>query len=603
MKDKLKIKTEPKAIFAEYEEGKTYKASIGQLGIYEQSKKNERFFTGDQWYGVRCGNDRPLIRYNHIKRVGEYKMSIIGAAPVAVQYTAEGIPNTDDIRKQADALTSDMIGGSAQLSGVPDSVEISAITDAMSAYFRTTSERLKFNIKNEEALRNAFISGMAIGYTYWDDTVNTGLYADSRRMTPIKGDIAFEIIDVENVIFGDPNNEDVQKQPYMLISQRLDAEEVRREAKRNGLPVEDIMPDGANYYNAGDRGESEPSYSRRVTVITKFYKEWDEKGDTYKVMAVKCTEKALVRKPWDIGLTLYPFAVFRWERRKSCAYGDSEITYMIPNQIAVNQMATAECWSALNFGAPKMIVNGDVIQDDITDTPGQVIKVYGSADEVKGAVQYVNPPAWAAQYQNAINDLSSNILSNAGATEAALGQVKPDNAQAIIQMKEAAQQPLQVYQNRFYAYIEDNARIWCDMWLNKYGNRMLHIKTKNGDEYVPFSAERYKNLPFVARVDVGASTLWSESVQISTLDRLLGAQFIDPIQYLSRLPQGIIPKLSELIEDIKQKTEAANQQQDDEAAALQQFAEQYPQEYAQYAQMSPEEQQLMLKQIMGGKQI
>ena len=48
MKDKLKIKTEPKAIFAEYEEGKTYKASIGQLGIYEQSKKNERFFTGDQ---------------------------------------------------------------------------------------------------------------------------------------------------------------------------------------------------------------------------------------------------------------------------------------------------------------------------------------------------------------------------------------------------------------------------------------------------------------------------------------------------------------------------------------------------------------------------
>ena len=132
---------------------------------------------------------------------------------------------------------------------------------------------------------------------------------------------------------------------------------------------------------------------------------------------------------------------------------------------------------------------------------------------------------------------------------------------------------------------------------------MLHIKTKNGDEYVPFNAERYKNLPFVAKVDVGASTLWSESVQISTLDGLLGAQLIDPVQYLSRLPQGIIPKLSELIEEIKQKTEAANQQQGGQNAALQQFAEQYPQEYAQYSQMPPEEQQLMLQQIMGGQQI
>ena len=496
-----------------------------------------------------------------------------------------------------------MLGGSAQLSGAPDAVEVSAITDAMSAYFRTTSERLKFNIKNEEALRNAYISGTAIGYTYWDDTINTGLYADSRKITPIKGDIAFEIIDIENVIFGDPNNENVQKQPYILISQRLDAEDVRREAKRNGLPVEDIIPDGANYYNAGDRGESEPSYSRRVTVITKFYKEWNDDNETYRVMAVKCTEKALVKKPWDIGLTLYPFAVFRWERRKSCAYGDSEITYMIPNQIAVNQMATAECWSALNFGAPKMIVNGDVISDDITDTPGQVIKVYGSSDEVAGAIQYINPPAWAAQYQNAINDLASNTLSDSGATEAALGQIKPDNAAAIIQMREASQQPMQVYQNRYYDYIEDVARIWCDMWLNKYGDRMLHIKTKNGDEYVPFSAERYKNLPFVAKVDVGASTLWSESVQISTLDGLLGAQLIDPVQYLSRLPQGIIPKLSELIEEIKQKTEAANQQQGGQNATLQQFAEQYPKEYAQFSQMSPEEQQLMLQQIMGGQQI
>ena len=40
----LKIKTEPKAVFAEYEQGNTYKSSVGDLGIFEQTKRNERFF-------------------------------------------------------------------------------------------------------------------------------------------------------------------------------------------------------------------------------------------------------------------------------------------------------------------------------------------------------------------------------------------------------------------------------------------------------------------------------------------------------------------------------------------------------------------------------
>ena len=58
MKKELKVKTDPKVIFSEYEEGNNYKASVGDIGIFEQTKKNERFFIGDQWYGARCGNDR-----------------------------------------------------------------------------------------------------------------------------------------------------------------------------------------------------------------------------------------------------------------------------------------------------------------------------------------------------------------------------------------------------------------------------------------------------------------------------------------------------------------------------------------------------------------
>ncbi len=605
MKDKLKIKVEPKAIFAEYDQGNTYKASVGALGIFEQAKRNERFFVGDQWYGAQCGNDRPLTRRNVIKRIGEYKMSIIGAAPVAVNYTAEGIPNTKEIKQQGVDMQAAMTRGEwSAPKANPNPVEISVITDALSGYQKICAERVKFNLKNEEMLRNAYISGTGISYTYWDDDIDTGLYADEGRTTKIKGDIAFEILDVENVVFGDPNNADVQSQPYILISQRLDVESVRREARRNGMAYEDIIPDGATQYNSGDRGESEPTDSRRVTVVTKLYKEWNNDDSTYKIMAVKVTEKATIRKPWDIGLTMYPLAVFSWERRRSCIYGDSEITYLIPNQIAINRLQTAAVHSGISNGMPIMLVDNDRIDSStkITNNPGQMLRVnkVNEGERLTDAIGYVSPPAWGSQYVNIVADMANNTLSDSGANDAALGNIRPDNAAAIIQAREATLQPMQLLQNRFYGFVEENARIWADFWLNKYGSRMLKIESRDGVEYIPFNGERYKELVLTARVDVGASTLWSEAATISTLDALFGAHIVDPIQYLERLPKGIIPKITELIEDTRKKSEAAQQMQTDEDDILSRFAEQYPREYAEYSKLSPEEQQLMLQQIMGG---
>jgi hypothetical protein len=607
MKDKLKIKVEPKAVFAEYEQGNTYKASVGKLGIFEQAKRNERFFVGDQWHGAQCGNERPLVRNNVIKRIGEYKISTIGAAPVAVNYTAEGVPNTADIKKRGAEMQTQMMGEGWQAPMTqPSPVEISVIMDAMSSYFRVTAERLGFGLKVVDALYRAYISGSGIVYTYWDDEVKTGLYADEGRTTAITGDIAFDVLDVENVVFGDPNNEDIQSQPFILISQRLDVESVRREARRNGLAYEDIIPDGATQYNSGDRGEAEPTDSRRVTVITKLYKEWDKDDSAYKIMAVRVTEKATVRKPWNIGLTRYPLSLFAWEKRRSCIYGDSEITYLIPNQIAINRMLTSAVFSGISNGMPIMMVDNDRIDPTtkITNDPGQIIRVnkINEGDRLTDAVGYVTPPNWGTQYINAVNDLADSTLSFAGANDAALGNIRPDNATAIIQAREATLQPMQLFQNRFYGFIEDVARTWCDFWLNKYGNRMLKVETRDGVQYIPFNGERYKELVITARVDVGASTLWSEAAQISTLDAMFAAGLLDPVQYLENLPKGIIPKLTQLIEDTKKKTEAAQQMQSNKEAALQQFAEQYPAEYEAFSKQSSEEQELMLQQIMGGAQ-
>ena len=553
-------------VFSEYEQGVSYKAGLGRRGLYEQNVVNERFMVGDQWHGARCGGDRPLVRHNVIKRIGDYKMAVVASNPVAVNYTADGIPNTVDLKARVQKVREEMVAGaeSANLpqgEEIPGNEEVALVMSALSDYFRVTAERVKLDDLKEQALRNAYVGGTGVLYTYWDDTVCTGLYADEARKQAIKGDISCEVLDVENVYFGDPTCDDVQKQPYIILAQRRRVDEIRRIARANHRPqdeIDAIRPD-SNYSNqAGEYGQKEQDGSKRTWLLTKLYKEWKDDG-TFAIKAVQVCRGVTVRKPWDIGIRMYPVAVFRWERRRNCIYGESEITYLIPNQIAINRMITASVWAVMMMGMPMMIVNGDVIQQPITNEPGQVIKVHGGVNDVQMAMRYLNPPNFSPNFDNNIASLISNTLTQSGANDSALGDVNPENTSAIIAVREAATMPLQTVQNRFYSFIEDVARIWSEFWVTQYGKRQLKIEEHGSTWYLPFDGKRYRNLLISARVDVGASTLWSASQSIRTLDNLFGAKVIDVVQYLKRLPKGTVPDVNGLIRELQQADEAAAQ--------------------------------------------
>ena len=593
------IKVTPEQIAEEYKKGTEYKNSIGDKGIFEQARMNERFFVGDQWRGVNAGNNKPLTRLNVIKRIGEYKISTIGASPIAVNYSADGVPDTKAIKEQAKEFTTGMYEGNGNFSGTASDVEISAVTSVMSDYFRTTAERVKFEQKKDRLLRKAYISGTGVCYTYWDPDIETGLYADESRTTPIKGDIAFETIDIENVVFGDPNSNDVQSQPFIIIARRITVAEALREARRNRQKTDQIKAENsATDFNSGDRGEKEPDESQRITVYTKFFKEYSNDDKTYKVCAIRVSEKAVIRPKWELNLKNYPIAKFVWDERNSSAYGDSEITYIIPNQIAINRALTAQIWATMAHGMPKLLVNGDVISGPVTNDPGEIIKAYGTPDELENALKYVVPPQFNG-LEVIANNIANNTLTYNGANDAALGQIRPDNASAIIAAREAALQPMQMYQNRFYDFIEDIARIWADFWINYYGKRKIKIVDKSEIKYLQLDTERYKNLMFTARVDVGASTMWSQSITISTLDSLLLNNVITQEEYLERLPKNLIPDVTGLLENVRQRAAAAQQppvpteNEDDDFTdedIMNDIAAEDPELYAQYnAAMNPQE--------------
>jgi hypothetical protein len=270
----------------------------------------------------------------------------------------------------------------------------------------------------------------------------------------------------------------------------------------------------------------------------------------------------------------------------------------MPNQIAINRALSAAVWSAMITGMPKTVVNTDLVQVPVTNDPGQIIAISaGSEYDVQRAIGYVHPPQFAAQMQNIVTDIANSTLADAGANDAALGNLRPDNASAIIAMREAALQPMQVHQNRFYSCIEDIARIWADFWLNMYGTRPLKIESKEGTQYMPFDASRYKDIVVNAKVDVGASTLWGESVVVSSLGNLLQAGLITPVQYLERIPKGIIPDITGLIDEIKAQTQAQVQE---EQEILAQLAQTRPDLYEAYTQMGEAEKAKLMESIKGG---
>lgn len=526
----------PSEIFKAYEKIREEKTALGSRGIYEQAEMNERFYIGDQWNGVTTSSDRPLVRNNVIKRIGELKLSTINN-PVTVNFSADGVPETVEMQEKIRGYKKTM---PTDLLGIPLSEEINLIMNAMSNYFEVTSERLNFDKIRERALIDAYVSGTGIVYTYWDNSIKTGLYLDQNRNTPIMGDIMVETLDVENIYFGDGSLDDVQSQPFIIIAQKIAIKKIKNEAKQNGINIEPT---------------ADESDKDKATVLTKMFKETANGITTVK--AIRVIKNGVIRPLFDMGISLYPLAKYTFLRRKNSPYGESEITHLIPNQIAINRMITASSWATMISGMPIMVVNNDVVREKITNDPGQIIRVSGNVDEVASAIRYVTPPAFSHNFDNASLALSSMTLNMAGANDAALGDIVPDNHSAIIAVREAALMPMQPLKHAYFRFCEDIARIWAEFWVKKYGNRSLKINDENGTWYIPFDADRYKDLLINARVDVGASTISGEAQSIATLDNLLERGIINTIQYLKRLPAGTIPDVTGLIRELEQPTEEA----------------------------------------------
>ena len=507
----------PEKIFLEYSAANRFKAAIGKHGLYEQNRINERFFIGDQWHGAAVGNERPLVRHNVIKRIGEYKIAELLGSSVSVKYSAEGIASADNIKAKMSEFKKNMGGGKA---------DINLMLSALNSYHNETAERVGLAALLEQALRDAYIRGTGAVYTYFDPDIRTGLFAGDK---PILGDIVSETVKIEDIFFADEKITDIEKQPYIILAEEKSAADITALAERYGTAE-------------GFNGQGE----EKTLLLTKLYKK------NGKVYATKVTEKAVIRPAFCLELSLYPISIFAWERKDNQIYGESEITYTIPNQIAINRMITASTWSAMSSGMPLMVVNGDLVSGEITNDPGQIIKVYGAAEEIDSAVRFVNPPDFSSGYNEAVENLIFNTLTQSGANEAALGDLAATNTSAILELRDASARHLLPLKNRFYEFVGSIAKVWAEFFFTHYGSRGLKVKDEDGIWYFPFDADKYKDVVLSITATASEGITKTDKEKLSTLNLLFEKGAITAAQYIKRLPAGMIEDREELLRELKE---------------------------------------------------
>lgn len=466
----------PTEIFEEYKRSLEYKSTLFKRGMYEQNRMNERFFSGDQWYGTSSTPHRPLVRHNIIKRIGDYKMGMISEIKGEMTFSAEGVNNTEITKNKVKTLKKELAEEKRNtLDDIDAKSRSGLISDMLTSYYKTSAYRLCLEEKLTALLKKSFITGTGILYMYWENGVSN------------LGDIECEVLNCEDVCFADNTLNDVQKQPFIIIATQKDTVAVKRLAKLYG----------ANKFQLENIKEDYTS-SSKTTVLTKFFKEMN--GEKTTVKAVTVCEGCVIRSEFDTGLTRYPINVFAWEEKDGCAYGESEINHIIPNQIAINRMITASVWSAMSMGMPIMTVNGDTVVGDITNDPGQIIKVYGSNEDVKGAINFVTPPDFSSNFERNIETLINNTIESCSAAGVLYSLLPSNNSAAVSMAQNTVDISLKSLKNRYKNFLCSVALGWLDFCISKYGKRNICIEDNFGRWYFPFDAEECKNKKFTAYI-------------------------------------------------------------------------------------------------------
>jgi len=503
-----------------YEKGLEFNNSIN---LEETVRVNESFFIGKQWEGVQA-NGLPTPVFNILKRVVGFIIATITTDNLKVNVTALANSVGTDSYRECVRIVGEECDALMVHNNIPAMVR--------------------------EFARNAAVDGDGCIYTYWDPTVNVG--------NGVMGAIRSKVLENTRVLFGNPNDRRVQTQPYIQLVTRELVRNVKIRAKASGSQDwEQILPDDEETTRQEDVFHTDD----KVTVVLTLWRNAEDGT----IWAYESTQNCEIREPWSLGLKKYPLVWFNWDFIQDCYHGQAMITGLIPNQIFINKAFAMSMLSIMRTAWPKVVYDRTRVKKWDNRVGGAI----GVDGNTTGVAEIIDPAAIQPQIAQYIQMAIEQTQESLGATESALGGGKAYNTSAILSLQKAASTPTEMAKQNLYKAVEELFEIYVDFIGEYYGTRKVDMPTppemqqvfqfigQTAPEELPmdFDFTVLKQYPMLLKVEVGASSYYSEIAAMQTLDNLLQSQQIDIVDYLERVPDSYVPGRRKLIAKKQQQLE------------------------------------------------
>lgn len=498
-------------IWQKYEKDCTYKNS---LKLFDKVKKQEKFFIGEQWDGVNAP-DLPKPVINVVKRVTNYLISVLIVDDIGISIRGFLPKSLDNLEKSDGSVL---------------------LEDILPKEIERILENTKFRSKTRFFLKDAAITGGACAYSRFD--VDSGKVKEGANQ-PTAGEIVTEIVSITNLHLGNTLTSEIEAQPYVIISKSVPTAELKEQYPE---AAENITADDDHYNIVPEENKDD------VSTVLIFMRKI--KGTVHVTVS---TENVILEEEHDTGLTLYPVSFFNWESVKNHCHGVGVVEEVIPNQIVINKLWALAVLFETNNGFPKVIIDKTKVER-WDNNPNSVIGVIGNPnDAIASSFRAYD---MSSQIVNLVNQTISFTKEFMGANDAVLGNVNPDNTSAIIAMQKASAAPLELQRLSFHQFIEDHVRILIDIIRNQYGIRYVY----DGEvvKAVDFSEMDYNS---DISVDIGASSAWSETAQVQTMDKLFTSGIVtDAITYVESIPEKLLPNKKAILNQLKEQRDSIQQQ-------------------------------------------
>ena len=504
-------------VWNEYQRGVDYNY---RQNLYEKSDKNFKFYLGNQWENAKLGGIQP-ITLNIIQSIVKYKVGVVKTNSYQIYFSSETYETDEQRRKIQD------------------------LCDSLNRFANRVWEKNQVDRVVENCVDDACIDSEGIIYFYEDN-----------------GNIVPEQVDKTNIYYGNENDDNIQTQPYIIISFRRTVDEVKEEAKANGMSDEEIekIVSDEEYHEQAGKDKRTDEISPMCLELLKLYK----KDGT--IWMKKCTRLATIVKDTDLKIKLYPVAHYLWIRVKGSARGQGEVEYIIPNQIEINKTATRRAL-AVKLGAfPKLVANTKYIRNTkALNSVGTTIEVNElNADDVNKVVNYLKPAQMSTDAYNLQKELIDDTQNLAGAGDNVTGNVDPTqtSGKAILAVQQASQQPINSQVKAYKTFIEDIAKIWFEM-LKAYSTNGIKLTKEQKDyandttydtQYI-LSYDELEKLELDIKIDITPKSPYDKYAMEMSLENLLGAGQITFEEYVNALPEDSTMPKTKLKEILKTREE------------------------------------------------